>query len=44
MCVCLLRFELKEWNMPADIMQVCRGHVAEIARQCVEPPLKPKPR
>jgi len=37
------RFEIKEANLPSDIMQVCRGHVTELARQCVEPPLRRKP-
>ena len=40
----VFRFEIKESNLPADIMQVCKGHVAELARQCVEPPLRKKPR
>jgi len=37
------RLEVKGSNFSQELLQVFRGHSAEMSRQCVEPPLRKKP-
>ena len=37
------RVDVKEANFPQELMSVMSGHVLEMLRQCVEPPLRRKP-
>lgn len=39
-----VRSEISECNVPPDLLSVFTGQAQELARQCVTPPLKPKPK